>query len=152
MGLDGYLSKKTYVKQWDFQKPEEKYHVTVTKGGELVKSIDPAKISYVVEEVGYWRKVNAIHNWFVHNVQGGVDECQQAYVSHDQLKALLELVETVLADPKLAGELLPTQSGFFFGSTEYGEYYLEDLENTKAILTAVLADLGDGDIYYQSSW
>ncbi len=32
MGLDMYLSKKTYVKQWDHQSPEEKYEVVVTKG------------------------------------------------------------------------------------------------------------------------
>ena len=27
------------------------------------------------EEVGYWRKANAIHGWFVRNVQNGKDDC-----------------------------------------------------------------------------
>jgi hypothetical protein len=37
MGLDMYLSKKTYVKQWEHNPPEETYEVTVTKGGSLLK-------------------------------------------------------------------------------------------------------------------
>ena len=33
------------------------------------------------EEVAYWRKFNALHNWFVQNCQDGVDECQYAEVT-----------------------------------------------------------------------
>ncbi len=29
MGLDMYLSKKTYVKNWDFQKKSERHTVTI---------------------------------------------------------------------------------------------------------------------------
>ena len=39
MGLDMYLSKKTYVKQWEHNPPEETYEVTVTKGGKPVEVI-----------------------------------------------------------------------------------------------------------------
>ena len=31
----------------------------------------------IMEMVGYWRKQNAIHNWFVENVQDGIDDCDQ---------------------------------------------------------------------------
>ena len=36
----------------------------------------------------YWRKANAIHNWFVVNCQKGVDECQRTYIERSQLVEL----------------------------------------------------------------
>ena len=33
MGLDMYLTKETYVKQWDHQTDEERHEVSVKKGG-----------------------------------------------------------------------------------------------------------------------
>ena len=152
MGLDMYLNKRTYVKNWDFQKPEEKHEVIVKKGGEVLDTIKPERITYIEEEIGYWRKANAIHNWFVKNVQGGVDECQRSYVSLEKLKELLEVVEKVLADNSLASTLLPTQSGFFFGPTHYDEWYFKDLEDTKVILEDALTSKPVSSIYYQSSW
>jgi len=151
MGLDMYLDKETYVKNWEHQKPEERHEITIKKGGEVVKNIDPTKIKYVVEEAGYWRKANAIHKWFVDNVQNGRDECQRSYVSQDDLEKLLELVKAVLEDHSMAPDLLPTQSGFFFGGTGYDEWYFKDLEDTKKILEAALED-PDGEYYYQASW
>ena len=29
----------------------------------------------IMEQVGYWRKANQIHNWFIENVQDGEDDC-----------------------------------------------------------------------------
>jgi len=152
MGLDMYLDKETYVKNWNFQKPEEKHEITIKKGGEVVKNIDPTKIKDIIEEVGYWRKANAIHKWFVDNVQGGVDECQRSYVSREKLKELSEVVNKILEDHSLAETLLPTQSGFFFGSTAYDEWYFKDLEETKEILTNALSDGSEASFYYHSSW
>ncbi len=40
---------------------------------------------------------------------------------------LLEVCKQVAADPSKAEELLPTQSGFFFGGTEYDEYYMNSI-------------------------
>jgi hypothetical protein len=152
MGLDMYLDKETYVKNWGFQKLEEKYTVTVEKGGKVLKDIDSTKVKYIVEEVGYWRKANAIHNWFVQNIQDGVDNCQRSYVSREELQRLLKLVERVIENNSLASELLPTQSGFFFGGTEYDEWYFKDLEDTKKILTEALSYPPDSDFYYYASW
>lgn len=44
----------------------------------------------------------------------------------------------VLEDTSTARELLPTQNGFFFGSTDYDEYYWRDLEFTKEQLEKIL--------------
>jgi hypothetical protein len=103
--------------------------------------------------VAYWRKANAIHQWFVNNCQDGNDDCRPAYVSREKLAELLDLAKQVKADPTLAEELLPTTSGFFFGSTEYGEYYMQDIEETIKQLEQVLASTADDwQFQYQSSW
>lgn len=150
MGLDMYLEKRTYVRQWEHQTPEEQYNVEVTKGGEPVK-IDPKRVTYVIEEIGYWRKQNQIHQWFVENVQNGVDNCGEYCVSKGQLEDLLEICKKILNDNSLAEELLPTASGFFFGGTEYDEWYFDGIENTIEILKEALSDTS-ADYYYSSSW
>ena len=150
MGLDMYLEKRTYVRQWEHQSPEEQYNVEVTKGGESVK-IDPKRVTYIIEEIGYWRKANQIHQWFVDNVQHGVDNCGEYCVSKGQLEDLLEICIKILNDNSLAEELLPTASGFFFGGTEYDEWYFKDIENTIEVLKEALSDT-HADYYYSSSW
>jgi hypothetical protein len=150
MGLDMYLEKRTYVRQWSHQTPEEQYNVEVTKGGQPVK-IDPKRVTYVIEEIGYWRKQNQIHQWFVENVQNGVDNCGEYCVSKGQLEDLLEICNKILNDNSLAEELLPTASGFFFGGTEYDEWYFDGIENTIEILKEALSDTS-ADYYYSSSW
>lgn len=152
MGLDMYLEKHHYVKRWDYMKPEELYDVTVGKGGKPVPSIKPERISSVVEQVGYWRKSNAIHAWFVANVQDGTDNCGTYGVAREQLQTLLNVVKEVLKDRDKASELLPTQSGFFFGGTDYDQYYFDDLIDTEKMLTGLLQEDDDDDFYYHSSW
>lgn len=103
------------------------------------------------EDVMYWRKANAIHQWFVDNVQYGKDDCNEYGVSVDDMKQLLALVSSVLKT-KDTSELSPVL-GFFFGSTDVDEWYWKDLRRTKKELAAVIKGHKKGDIYtYQSSW
>jgi len=150
MGLDMYLSKKTYVKRWEHN-GDNNYTVSVTKKGKEVEHIKPERVSYIEEEIGYWRKANQIHNWFVENVQNGEDNCRPSYVDREKLKELLELCEEVMEDNSKAEELLPTASGFFFGGTEYDEWYFKDIEKTIQILKEALKE-ERGDFYYEASW
>jgi hypothetical protein len=150
MGLDMYLDKRTYVKQWEHIDEAKQYKVEVTRGGEPT-NIDPKKVKYIIEEAGYWRKANAIHKWFVDNCQNGVDDCRDAYVGFDDLQALLDLCRIVIIDKSKAEQLLPSTSGFFFGNTEYDEWYYNDIQNTIDILEKALEDK-DGEYYYSSSW
>lgn len=182
MGLDMYLTRHTYVKNWKGVPKAQQTKVKVTKGGKPLPGIDPDKVSYIIEEVGYWRKANAIHRWFVMNVQDGNDDCGEYYVSTEQLQELLDAVEKVLQasklvegtvnngytfgpngekiyhtesglvidNPNTAKNLLPTEEGFFFGSTDYDEYYVNDLKETQEILKDAIA-VG-GVYYYHSSW
>ena len=87
----------------------------------------------------YWRKSNQIHQWFVQNVQGGKDNCEEYSVSLDQLKLLSKTIEPALVSTAAASELLPTSEGFFFGSQEYDEYYFEDLKTTKKQIDKIIA-------------
>ena len=41
---------------------------------------DDLAFAQVSIQVGYWRKVNAIHNWFIENLTDGEDNCQPIYV------------------------------------------------------------------------
>ena len=140
MGLDMYLNRKTYV--WGEKRKNLKL--------EGIEGIDPALISNITEEIGYWRKANSIHKWFVDNVQNGIDDCGEYYVPQDKLKKLLLEVKQALTNKKVAREILPTQSGFFFGNTDYDKWYFKDLEDTKKILEMAIAQ--EGDYYYHSSW
>lgn len=161
MGLDSYLIKKSYVKQWEHQSPEEKHVVVVTKGGKPSKTIKSTRISYIEEEIGYWRKANAIHKWFVDNIQDGIDDCGEYRVNADDFANLLGICKEVIAHPDKASTLLPVQAGFFFGSTDYDEYYIHSVQNTINILEDILSErcldqngreFFSGDYYYSSSW
>lgn len=150
MGLDMYLTAERYL--WDFDNHPDKAKAEQIAG--LFPELKGKRVKRVVSEVGYWRKANQIHNWFVKHCQDEVDECQQTHVGKEKLEQLLDSVNKVLADKQLAGELLPAATGFFFGSTEYNEWYFQDLEQTKTILEDALEMMKDPgwDFYYQSSW
>lgn len=54
---------------------------------------------------------------------------------------------------KVAEAELPTTSGFFFGSTEYDVYYLEDILSCKQQFEKLLADWKDDEVVYNiMSW
>jgi hypothetical protein len=154
MGLDMYLTKRHDVKRWDFMGKAEHYEVTATKGGQPANWIKPERVTCVTEEVAYWRKANEIHAWFVKNCQDGENDCREYGVSRDQLRKLLADCRKVIAAPADASEILPTSSGFFFGGTEYDEYYFEDIRNTIRMLEEILAEpeTPDADFYYRASW
>ena len=125
---------------------------------------------HITEDVGYWRKANAIHNWFVEKVQDGVDDCRyHREVIKEDIEELLDTCQKVLdastlvnytedyqvvEDYTVADELLPTVGGFFFGDTTYDEWYIKDIEHTIDILTRVLdtTDFETEMLYYVSSW
>jgi hypothetical protein len=152
MGLDMYLNAKRYVSE--FSPKDTELRAELDKLTELTNGL---RINEVTVEVMYWRKANAIHKWFVDNVQGGVDNCGEYRVSINQLRTLADLCQEVVTNKK--PELLPTANGFFFGAVDYDEYYYADLMDTADRLNELLNDknIVDGqystyDFVYQSSW
>ena len=81
-------------------------------------------------------------------VEEGMVQRSQQYVGGVWVPSMVE--GRVIANPEVAHELLPAQEGFFFGGTDYDEYYIQDLEDTVEICRRALAD--DGDYCYQASW
>jgi hypothetical protein len=152
MGLDMYLTKKTYVgAEFDFREVKGTIDITI-KGVSL--PIEFKRVTYIYEEVAYWRKANAIHNWFVQNCQDGIDECQETYVPMEKLEKLLDVCKQVQKNHELAPSLLPTTKGFFFGGTEYDKWYFDDIKYTIKVIKRVLKEqkISQQSIYYSSSW
>ena len=113
------------------------------------------------EEEIYWRKANAIHKYFCdngkeieeeiiykiskENLEGLLNKCnevlEKAIIKEGKIKNGSRLVngewEPIMEEGKYIvnqeeiSDILPTQEGFFFGSTDYDEYYLQDIEFTK---------------------
>jgi len=120
----------------------------------------------IFEEVGYWRKANAIHNFFVQQCQNGIDECQLSIVRKSHLLDLekrckramslkdIYLNDGIIEDGEGIETFLPTTSGFFFGGTEFNEWYFNDIEETLEIIGKVLeeTDFDTQVICYRSSW
>ena len=89
-------------------------------------------------QIGYWRKANHIHNWFVTNVQNGNDDCGSYSVEPEALDALeLACKRALIGDT----EALPPVEGFFFGGTEIGEWYYEDCRHTLKVIREARAKL-----------
>lgn len=57
-----------------------------------------------------------------------------------------------IANPSVAQEHLPTTSGFFFGSTEYDQFYVADLKSAKKIMEDFLADETNEALTYEPWW
>ena len=162
MGLDQYLTAKKYVAKWNYDGGFDNRVIT-QEFQDLLPMDTPDITRYgsaagitIEYPVGYWRKANAIHNYFVHNVGEDVDDCREMYVHRDVLVDLRErCVEVIGSDnmEEMAKEVgLETVSGFFFGDTSYGEWYKEDLKLTVEICDFVLALPEEYSLHYQASW
>lgn len=169
MGLDMYLEirKNEYRSKYHKDKGSRlklEYPKDIT---EFIPNLTDLTISRKTNyEVGYWRKANHIHNWFIQNCADRdecgdpIDDCRPIEITVDKLEELLETCKKVLADHSLASTLLPTRSGFFFGPTDYDDYYFKDIEDTIEIIEPVLKfakhklEIKDyvWEVYYQASW
>lgn len=146
MGLDMYLRAHRYLSSHD-----ETEKALSEKAAALVGFEAPFEVRTVSALAQYWRKANAIHRWFVSNVQLGEDDCREYDVSVKAIDALIALCNRALETRDAS--LLPPQAGFFFGSTEVDEYYWNDIKQTRDGLRVVLEKLPPGCwLTYQSSW
>jgi hypothetical protein len=146
MGLDMFLEVNRFV--W-YNERESDWVKSIERHFPELKGLEFKEISF---GIGYWRKANAIHKWFVDNVQDGNDDCREYSVDKEQLQELLDICKAVKVDNGRAGDILPTQDGFFFGSTAYDEYYFQDIDKTIEILEKALSLPDEYDFEYSSSW
>lgn len=172
MGLDMYVtirhkdtqSKLDAYEAWENKYSYEEYERLTDEQKEEYRNSEPEYDEDMYgKQLMYWRKANQIHNWFVQNCQGGVDDCERYVITVANLIKLKELCEKILtmtvvkqelrptflngwfSEPehvmqdvrlltyegmKFASEHLPSSSGFFFGNTDYNDYYVWDVEDT----------------------
>lgn len=182
MGLDQYLHRKTYVKKWDHEKPEKQYDVIVRMNGSAthIQEDRISEISEQVaywrkaNQIHQWFVEN------VQGGNDDCKEYDVSREKLIELNELCKtvLAQSALIDGKIkngetwenggwkpilidgkkienefvASKLLPTKNGFFFGGTDYDEYYISDLKYTVETLTKLLSEPDKGDFYYDSSW
>ena len=169
MGLDMYLEirKNEYCSKYHQDKGSDlilEYPKDIT---EFIPNPTDLRISRQTNyEVGYWRKANHIHNWFIQNCAykdecgNPIDDCRPIEITVDKLEKLLDTCKKVLADHSLASSLLPTADGFFFGWTDYSDWYFDEIERTIEIIEPVIKfikhklEIGGyiWEVYYRASW
>ena len=91
-------------------------------------------------EVAYFRKVNLLMVFF--DYEGN---CEYKVISQGEIEDLIDRCNRVLADHELAETLLPTTSGFFFGSTDYDEWYFRDVEEVRDTFQKILDETNFGN-------
>ncbi len=136
----------------------------------------------LLDEIMYWRKANAIHDWFVEYVQHGNDDCGNYEIHRETIEELYNITKQVYdslkykkrvtqvfkdydgkpyeedcyspTDLSVASLLLPTQDGFYFGSVNYNEYYFKMVVETMNKCKEILDtfDFENNYLVYSSSW
>lgn len=156
MGLDQYLYASKNVGNAEWRGDEEnKQFSEIINAMNAHDMVDGEEIpnATVMLRVGYWRKANQVHGWFVKNVQFGNDDCREYDVSRAELQGLLTACQNVKQDPSMAEKILPPSEGFFFGTNEIDEWYWHDIDYTIELVSRVLRTASeDWNLTYQASW
>ena len=108
-------------------------------------------------QIGYFRKFNALHSYIVKTFADGVDNCQEILLCKEDVEQIKKVLDDVLnahQQVEKAKEILPTQSGFFFGGTDYDEFYFEDVKDAADLMQSFLDnfDFENYQLVYQASW
>lgn len=116
------------------------------------------------EELAYFRKVNFIQKFFEDKYE--IPDAESVPITKEDLQELADLCERVMdkfeewdgakealdsddyiEPPKhiqdYAAELLPTCDGFFFGSTDYDNWYFNDVKDTMNTIRELIQEVED---------
>lgn len=160
MGLDMYLIKRKKKQKgdlWDFKDELvywRKANAIHKYFCDIGKEIEEEQ-SYLIKKEDLENLVNLCDKLLKKVIlKDGKVSVGKRYISeNDCWEDMLEDGKIVI-NPEVCEELLPTESGFFFGSTDYDEYYIRQIERTKNEIEQVLksTDFDKDDIYYLASW
>lgn len=133
--LTGYCSEEVLRQFEEYERKRKKLE-------DLLENLDPR------EEIAYFRKVNFLMAFF--NYEGN---CEYVEIDREQVEELIDRCNQVLLHKSLAKELLPTTSGFFFGSTDYDEYYFDSVRDVLNTFNLILDDTDwDNEIVEMYAW
>lgn len=169
MGLDIFFNKTRRTEWKRFQNELSDYE-NLPKG-EQNEGNNPYD-GFKPEEIGYFRKVNFLMSFF-----GYDGNCEYKEIAKCELEDLrdacaeiskmepikvdvheyayggtAEVEDYSLADKERCAELLPTQSGFFFGSTDYDQWYFNDVREVFEWVDGVLDHLADDEVVLMYCW
>ena len=124
------------------------------------KSVDDYKEKHLNTDYSYFRKVNQLQKYFEDKYD--MDNCDVVGITEEDVEHILYACEVLIAAKdksddeyeKLAAETFPTTSGFFYffyGDTDYGEYYKHEIENIHEVFTDIKNDMDKSEFYY-SCW
>lgn len=163
MGLDMYFyARKTTYKsfsKWD--KPsrvdETDYPEDLKTFSDYIYDRNFKSVQTETEyQIGYFRKFNALHSYIVKTFANGIDNCQDILLYKADIAKIKKVLDDILkvGTEEKAKETLPTQSGFFFGGTDYGEYYFEEVKVAADLMQSFLDnfDFENYQLVYRASW
>ena len=152
MGLDIYFHK-TKRSEWNEVKskieafnelPEEEQTKQYESETYPTKDFNP-------DDIGYFRKVNFLMSFF--DYDGNCEYKEIAKCELEDLRdACAEISKMEPINKERCAELLPTQSGFFFGNTDYNEWYFDDVKEMFVWVDGVLSNLADDEVVLMYCW
>ena len=118
---------------------------------ELEKLLDNEIEGHFEPYNAYFRKVNFLFKYF--EDRGKMIDQYYAFVEKEDVEDIIDKCQRINKDHGLAHTLLPTQEGFFFGSTDYNEYYFYDIQDCLRQMKQYLKLFkGEGTGYVIFSW
>ena len=115
MGLDMFLYRVRTTDVLDTTKhsKKDKTPAKFLEGDALREKFGHLFYAGTVGDAHYWRKFNALHNWFVKKVQDGVDECQigkpvtleMLQELHDKLHKVIDVFTDAIACGNTVGRI-----------------------------------------------
>lgn len=160
MGLDMYLIKKRKKDELNFENTSEliywrkaneihKYFIDKCANGEDTGDMYPVskdqleELKDICEEV---LKKSIIKTGQIENGQRFNKDTGKWDPIYQEGK--------YIENPEVAESLLPRESGFFFGSTNYDEWYIEDLKYTSEKIKEILESFNfdEEEILYHAWW
>ena len=144
------VQQKTYEEMTEEE--QERYNDWLTQRPDFDK---------VAHDCGQFRKVNFLLPFFCYE-----ENCEDKEIRREELENLVSTCKKVLeafekrdneSDNEelwvtIAEKYLPTKSGFYFGSTDYDECYIDDVLEVKEWAEDLLTQLEEGDIVIMNCW
>lgn len=147
MGLDIYFAKAKRSAYYKYQEDEREFDKLSEEEKEEIWAKNEQPKIEGNEEIGYFRKVN-----FLMQELAYYGNCEFKEITRDSLEELKRKCLAVLENHELAEDLLPTCSGFFYGSTEYDEWYFQDVQAVLDWVEGVLENLAGDEVVLMYCW
>lgn len=151
MGLDitFEMAKRHRVNETKDRMEELRNELSKLEDVDDISKFDKDKYKEVSDEyerlspwnvVATFRKVNFLLPFF-----GYEENLSRIEIDKCQIEDLIDKCNEVLRKKSLAETLLPTEGGFFFGSTDYDEYYFDDVKEVRNKFMSILKKLDKDD-------